>query len=360
MSEKHIPQLSKFLIGHHKQINTFKLAFKNNKLHHSWMLTGDYGIGKATFAYSVAVSLLNNNNLDIKLNNNQLESKDDYKTNQEIILHPDLKIINSISDDSLNNSNNIIPVSKVREIDEFYSKKSTFNTWRISIIDSLDNLNVFGLNALLKILEEPPQKSLILLVSNKNSNVLSTLKSRCNILKFYPLKQNECKNILKYTFPDITQETMDKLLILSNGSPGKAVNIYNNEGLELYSYIIKLFLLLPNISFKSLGNIYERLSIRKNNDGLQNFKILLTIFISRSIKFNLGGISNFINEEESKAMKNCLENINPPDLSEFWQIACEIINEANIYNLDKKQVILEIVNILKEHLKSDKERYTLN
>lgn len=360
MLEEFHPRKTKLLLGHDKQINTFKVAIKNEKLHHSWILEGPEGIGKSTFAYLITRLMLTSNPKDSFLKNNIFYEENSI--NNQILnnVHPDLKVIENTSQEkNSTSSSNIIPVSKVREIENFFSKKASFGGWRICIIDSLDKLNTYGLNSLLKILEEPPEKSLILAISNSKTNILSTLRSRCSILRFSALNNYDCSNILNNILVNIGNEELQKLIILSEGSPGKALIIHNNKGLELYKIIVKLFLNIPTISMSSIENINDILVNKTNINGLNIIKIIFAVFISRTYRRHYNIINDEISEDEIKAQINCLKKLNLDNLSTFWDRIYDIINQAILLNLNKKQTVLEIINDLTKLL-NNAENYVLN
>ena len=349
MIEEFHPRKTRLLVGHEKQLNIVKSAINNSKLHHSWIFEGPNGVGKATFAYLIANILLSSR-------------KDNNKINNQIYnnVHPDLKII---EDDSIVSkqgaTSNIIPVSKVREIEDFFSKKASYAGWRVAIIDSLDKLNIYGLNALLKILEEPPKKSLILAIANRNSNTIPTLKSRCNILRFSLLEKSDCEKILTNLIADLNIEIMNKLLILSEGSPGKAISIYENKGIEIYEKISELFLNLPNISMTSIENIHKLIISKSGNEALNILRVLFTVFISRTYRRHFNIINDDINKYEKDAQLNCIDKMSMSNLSTLWENICDNINQTILFNLDKKQAVLEMVNELIKILKY-KENYVLN
>ena len=360
MLEELHPKKTKLLLGHDKQLNTFKIAIKNKKLHHSWILEGPEGIGKSTFAYFIARSMLAHNPKDVFFNNKNFY--EDNPVNNQIInnVHPDLKVIeNTIQEKGVISTSNIIPVSKVREIENFFSKKPSFGGWRICIIDSLDKLNTYGLNSLLKILEEPPEKSLILAISNSKTNILSTLRSRCSILRFSALNNYDCSKILNNILVNIDNDELQKLMILSEGSPGKALIIYNNKGLKLYELIIRLFLNIPTISISSIEDINDILVHKSNIDGLRIIKIIFAVFISRTYRRHYNIISDEVSKDEIKSQINCLKKLNLDNLSTFWDKIYDIMNQAVLLNLDKKQTILEMINELTKVL-SNEENYVLN
>ena len=354
------PRKTKNIIGHKKQIETFEEAFNINKLHHSWLLEGPKGIGKATFAYCMTRAMLSigskeNNSISLFSENfKEIDFQIKYDENNIIHknisdnTHVDLKVIENEDSDKSNNISQMIPVDKVREAKSFFSKTSGEGGKRILILDSLDNLNLHGSNALLKIIEEPPKNSLIFLISNNNSNVLSTIKSRCRKLKFNNLSIDNTKEIISNNLSEeIDDDKIQKLNILSNGAPEKEY-FFQNNGIEIYEYIIEIFTNLPNVDIENSEKLYNLVNSKNNLFSISILIELITIFISRTLRKSFDIMDANITVEEENAQNNLLKNFSIADISSLWENTVEEINETILFNLDKKQTIINVINSLKK------------
>tara|TARA_B100000686_G_scaffold54889_1_gene59146 strand:+ start:2461 stop:3576 length:1116 start_codon:yes stop_codon:yes gene_type:complete len=353
------PRKTKALIGHNEQIKTFIDTFENNKLHHSWLLEGPAGLGKATFAYCMSKSILS-----IKKNKNETFLLDDNDNNDELNLkyeeknlvhnrvkentHVDLKVIERDNAEIKPYSTEIIPVNKVRELQYFFSKTAGEGGKRIAIIDCLDNLNLYGCNALLKILEEPPNNCLIFLISNNKSNVLDTIRSRCRVLKFKNLSTKDSNKIIENNIgKNIDKDMLNKLNILSNGTPGKGILFYENNGIEIYDYLIEIFKSLPEINIEHSNKLYTLITSQNNIFELNTLKELITIFYSRTYRKYLNLLKLSISEEENIAQNNLLKNFNIVDISSLWENIYNELNQASELNLEKKQVVVNMIEKLR-------------
>ena len=182
------PRDNTFLIGHEEAEKLFLQCWKNNSLHNSWLISGIEGIGKATLAYRLARFILHADD-SRRDAYDKLDVAPDTQTFRLISnnAHPDFKIIErdytdtdrkkiikAIKDggqmsreelDGLKKSA-FIRIDDVRTINEFLSRRSSQDGWRVVLIDSIDDMNNASTNAVLKILEEPPHKALMLLVSH--------------------------------------------------------------------------------------------------------------------------------------------------------------------------------------------------
>ena len=356
------PKNTKIFIGHNKEREVFKNAFLNNSLHHAWLLEGPAGIGKATFAYAVARSILSINKKSsnesslfsdselstIKFLNFNFEENNLIHNRVSENTHVDLKIIERLDVDKSPYGQDIIPVAKVRELESFFSKTAGEEGWRIAIIDSLDNLNKHGSNSLLKILEEPPKDCLILLVSSNKATVLDTIRSRCRALRFSTLNDNDTKLIIKNNSKNEDEESLYKLNIISNGSPGKALMLYDNNGLEIYEHLTNIFLKIPNIDISIIDVLLSLISGKKNVFGIKILNLLITVFLNRTYRRSLNLINLDISINEKNAQEYFINNFNIAGLPTLWENIFTQINKTSDFNLDKKQAIITLIENIKK------------
>ena len=197
------------LIGHMATVRNFMDAWGNRErhpIHPVWMLTGPRGIGKATLAYKLARMVYGNVGDFFIIDQSRNIDKDGKPK-------PDGKEIS---------------VYTVRAMIDKMQLSSMSGAWRVVLIDSLDELNKAASNAILKLLEEPPEKTLFLLVVHQLANVLPTVRSRARVEKMHPLSMSELRELCARFMPDadISQE----VLRLSNGSFGKIADMKQSGG----------------------------------------------------------------------------------------------------------------------------------
>ena len=355
------PRKTKNLIGHKKQEKIFIEAFENNHLHHSWLLEGPAGLGKATFAYCASralLSLTKKKNNEILLFNNKENNKTlnfNFDNNNLIHnkisenTHIDLKVIERDNSDLDPYGNEIIPVNKIREIKDFFSKTSGDGGKRIAIIDDLDRINKFGANALLKILEEPPSNSVIFVISNNKSNVLDTIRSRCRILQFNNLSKEDTSAIITNNLTeDIKTESLNQLNLLSNGIPGKGILLFQNNGLEIYNCIIDIFENINKINQSNVEELNSLINSKNNNLELNVLKELLTIFFYRLYRRYLLMIDINFSIKEEEVQKYLINNFTIADIPFLWESSYSEINTVLELNLEKKQVVMNLINNIKK------------
>ncbi len=227
------------LIGHTDALRNFTDAWNNrdvHPMHPVWMLTGPRGIGKATLAYKIAKMVYGNVGdffiIDIDRN---IDDKGNAKTNVKTI-----------------------SVATVRAMIERMQMSSMSGGWRVILIDSVDELNTAGANAILKLLEEPPAQTLFLLVVHQLSNVLPTIRSRARVEKLRPLTISQLRELCARHMGE--EEISNENLKLSNGSFGRIANLKKSGGDEIYADLIALL----NNPHSGIGDI---MSISKRIGG---------------------------------------------------------------------------------------------
>ncbi|MEE1111013.1 MAG: AAA family ATPase [Alphaproteobacteria bacterium] len=213
------PMDNEYLVGHGDTLKNFVTAWENrdtHPLHPVWMLTGPKGIGKATLAYKIAKMVYGNVG-DFFIIDQERNIDKDGKPK------PDGKVIS---------------VYTVRAMIDKMQMSSMSGNWRVILIDSVDQLNIAASNAILKLLEEPPAKTLFLLIVHQLANVLPTVRSRARVEKMRPLSISQLRDLCAKFIPeeDINTET----LRLSSGSFGKIANIKTSGGDTIYTELIDL------------------------------------------------------------------------------------------------------------------------
>ena len=232
------PSRNPYLIGHDEEVRLFLSAYNSGALHHGWLITGDEGIGKATLAYKIARFLLaaetgkTYETLEVPVDGPVFaqvaqKSHPDFKVLERDFTETDKKkLIKAINqgeevDDEMKQGlkrSAVIKVEDVRGVVEFLGKKSFNDNWRVVIVDSADDLNVSSANALLKILEEPPLKSILLLVSHNPGKLLPTIRSRCAKLALKPLQETEVASLLRRYKPSLKEAEVQGLAKIAAGA----------------------------------------------------------------------------------------------------------------------------------------------
>ena len=349
------PRSNSFLFGHNPSETTFLNSWNSGRIPHGWLLTGPRGIGKATLAFRIARFVLSQTNAPTILGSLENSLSSLAITNDNPIFkrvasggHPDLMTLERTFNSETSRLKTSISVEEARAAGDFLRLTASEGGWRILIIDSADELNLNAANALLKILEEPPDKTLMLLICHAPGTLLPTLRSRCSRIQMNPLKYEDLKNVFEQLSPDINEDDLKTLSYLSEGSPGRALTLAEKDGLVIYKELIYLIRQLPNIEVPLLHKFGDRISRRGAEDNFHLAIELLVWWISRLTRMSAKGelIPNVIAEENDCANRLAAET-RVDRWIEVWEKINSLASQTDRLNLDRKHVILNMFQVLK-------------
>jgi DNA polymerase-3 subunit delta' len=211
------------IVGQTRAVAQFAGAWATRRLHHAWLLAGPKGVGKASFARTAARRVLADAagpQADLP----GLETDDAHPIVKfvEAGSHPDMRWLERLVNEKSGNLARNISVDQVRELGEFMALTPALSPWRVAVIDTVDELETSGANALLKILEEPPANTIFFLVSHAPGRLLPTIRSRCRRLDFQALDDEAMTSILE-TRTELTGGERSQVIAMSFGSAGRAL-----------------------------------------------------------------------------------------------------------------------------------------
>jgi DNA polymerase III subunit delta' len=230
----HHPRRRSILKGHEKAERVLLKQYLSGRMHHGWLISGPRGIGKATLAYRLARFILHYPSAQALGDQQSLGVAADAAVSRLVASggHPDLIAVERRFDPKTGKIKTEIAVDDVRRAGEFFGRTSAADGWRICIVDAADELNAESANALLKTLEEPPGRSLIILVSHQPRRLLPTLRSRCIELPVPPISEQDTIEVLNGL--GLEGDAARKAAALSRGSPGRALEIVNSAGARAF------------------------------------------------------------------------------------------------------------------------------
>jgi len=212
------------IVGQERAVGQFASAWASRKLHHAWLIAGPKGVGKASFAHAAARRVLAEA-AEPLLDLPGIETRDDHPIVKliEAGSHPDMRRLERLVNEKTGNLARNISVDQVRELGEFLSLTTALSPWRVVVIDTVDELETAGANALLKILEEPPSNTLFFLISHAPGRLLPTIRSRCRRLDFQGLDDDALTSILEREATDLSNAERQRISAMSLGSAGRAL-----------------------------------------------------------------------------------------------------------------------------------------
>ncbi|MCQ2915095.1 MAG: AAA family ATPase [Alphaproteobacteria bacterium] len=290
------------MIGFSDLEKDFVSKINENKIDGSWLFTGPKGVGKSTFAIRLAKHLYSEHSSGlfgdapstIEISNNDEISKSlmfDSNTNIKIIgkaLKPEEEKARNIYFEENGNLDftieknrkryNEIRIDDIRKGENFLRIHGKDNKKKVLIIDDAECMNPQAANALLKILEEPPANSIIILISHQIGKLLPTIKSRCKKVLFHTLSLENFTKFFEKEELDTNGYDISELYNFSKGSLGTALDIIKLNGIELYNDILSIVSNYPKIDFVKLNSLIDK--VYKNNEQFELFQKLIMQFLS--------------------------------------------------------------------------------
>ena len=204
-------------------------AMARGRLHHAWLVCGAEGLGKATFAYRATRRLLG---AVPDPSRGPLGARPQDPVSQLISAqsHPDLLVLERLVEGGKTKKS--ISVDQARDLPEFFAKSPSRAAYRVAIIDAADDLNLNAANALLKVLEEPPERGVLFLITHAPGRLLATIRSRCRRLTFQPWPEPEVAGLLARQ-TELDRDEAIRIAGMARGSPGAALSLATNTNLEL-------------------------------------------------------------------------------------------------------------------------------
>jgi len=213
------------IVGQDHAVEQFASAWRSRKLHHAWLLAGPKGVGKASFAHAAARRVLAEAaGPAFDLPGIDTDGHHPIVKLVEAGSHPDMRRLERLVNEKTGNLARNISVHQVRGLAELFGLSPAMSDWRVAVIDTVDELEPSGANALLKMLEEPPPNSLFFLVSHAPGRLLPTIRSRCRRLDFQKLDDDAMTSILAEHAPDLGAAERKRIIAMSFGSAGRALS----------------------------------------------------------------------------------------------------------------------------------------
>ena len=326
------PRENPTLLGHASAQSALQDALKSSRLHHAWLITGPEGIGKASLAYRFARRLLAGPAATLEMDPAHLVFR-----RVAANTHADLLTIEREWDDKKKRMKKQIAVENAREIAPFLHLTAAEAGWRVVLIDGAEDLNASSANALLKLLEEPPARAVLILVCNAPGRLLPTIRSRCRHLPLAPLASSEMADALAMYLPNLPQEDRATLATLAEGSPGRALALAEDGGLKIAATIAEILDAGPNIT---LLRGYEIADTLRDQDAFETFMALLQRGIANAVTATIRGTA----DPAQLRLVAARSLLHWADTAESLQ---RLVTETERANMDRRQAVIASLALLK-------------
>ena len=242
-------------------------ALNEGRRHHAWLLTGPRGVGKASFAWRLARYLRTEADDGPGLfgeapATTTLDVDPGHPVARQIaaLSDPGTLLIRRAWDQDRKKLKAQITVDEVRRLNSFFGLSATDGGTRVVIVDSADEMNPSAANALLKVLEEPPAKAVLLLISHQPARLLPTIRSRCRVLRFQPLSPEDLSRALHQAGVEAPEGPA--LAELAGGSAGDALRLITGDGLGIYTELVTLLSQAPQMDRQAARRFADAASAR--------------------------------------------------------------------------------------------------
>ena len=327
------PRLTYVLFGHGDAEAALLAAYRSGRIPHAFLLIGQKGIGKATLAYRMARFVLAHPDPAAPevAGAASLAVDPQHPVARRIAAqaHGDLLILER-TDNEKGVLRQQIAVEDVRRTIPFFGSTAGEGGWRIAIVDAVDELNRFGANALLKVLEEPPKRAMLFLVCHSAARVLPTLRSRCSVTTLRPLAPTDVAAALAAAMQlPADDPQVAAAAAAAGGSVARALALLDEDALELRQRALDELDRLPALDASGLHAIGEALA---GVDPLRLAAFIDTVndWLARRLARNTGELGRMARLAEA------FERIN------------QAARDAAEYNLERKPLVFSVFGLLAE------------
>jgi DNA polymerase-3 subunit delta' len=325
------PRETSRLFGHREAEAALLTAYRSGRIPHAWLIGGPQGIGKATLAYRMARFVLAHGRplapAVQRAEDLSIDPNDPVARQVTASSHGGLLTLERTANDR-GVMRTVITVDETRETIGFFGSTASAEGWRVCIVDTVDELNPNAANALLKILEEPPQQSLFLLVSHAPARVLATIQSRCRKLRLKALATDE---VIGAAAIAANIEEADPALLeaadAAEGSVSRALTLLGGDVLKLQQRTAALLARLPQVDPKELHMLGDSLGT--------NDRVALAAFIDGIDRW----IAERLHADEATANQNLPRLAR---LAEVWEKIVRAARDTETYNLERKPLVFSV------------------
>lgn len=345
------PRMTERLFGHEEAERSLAAAFASGRMHHGWLVTGPEGVGKATLAWRLARHVLSPAD-ERDSRGRSLAVRSEISAVRQVLAlsHPGLLLIRRPYDPRNKRFAASIPVDEVRRLRAFLAMTAAPGAWRIVIVDSADDLNVSSANALLKSLEEPPVRTLFVLVSSEPGRLLPTIRSRCRTLELGLVTGQSLRDAVSAALEGAEIDAPDaaswpRLQHLAGGSVRRTLALIANDGLKVYGRIESLIGRLPKLDWGAAHGLADELTGVANTQRFETFFELLLDLMARLIRAKATGDGP---PDEVALAERIITDQRLATWAELWETIVRDKAEVQTLNLDRKALVLGTLTRLEQ------------
>jgi len=322
------PRMSETFVGHAEAEQTLLSAYRSGKLPHAWVLGGDKGIGKATLAWRFAKFILANPDptaadvctaIDLSMSPHS-----PVVQRVHALGHGDVHVLRREWNEKTKKHFTDIRADDVRGAIHLFQRAASEGGYRIVILDCAEDLNGTSANALLKMIEEPPPRSLFLIISHRPNQILPTIRSRCRKLVLKPLSDGDCEWVLKSLSNSGMTPEIARAAAAARGSVARALKLLSGKSLDIHAKTGRALAQLPKVDWRAIHELADGVMGRAGDDEYQTFMETLQDWLSSRVD----------------VVEASLKMLLP--WAEAWTKINDLARETDTYNLDRRALVISL------------------
>jgi len=322
------PAANPDLTGHRAAEDAFAEAARARRLHHAWLITGPAGIGKETFAFRAARWLFAG-----MPEGEGLFVSPEHRMFHLVAAgsHPDLLRLERTVNERTGRIMGEISAETARTVPGFLRLTPAEGAWRLVVVPEAERLNLQSSNALLKAIEEPPPRAVILLCATSRGAVLPTIRSRCRHLPLAPLADADVAALLARYAPDVAAEERGALAAAAQGSIGRALALADGDGAKLAALAAAVIADAPRVDRARGYAVADRLG--RGEDAFSSFMTLLQDGLGRTVGAAARGQGGAVGQK-------LLAHAPLAAWARVWHRLGALRDETEALNLDKRAAVV--------------------
>jgi DNA polymerase-3 subunit delta' len=325
------PRHADILIAHQAAEAEMLAAYRSGRLAHAWLIGGPEGVGKATLAWRFARFLFANPDPGAPemraARDLAVDPKSPAARHLAALAHPDFSLVRRAWDVEKKRHFTEIKVDHVRAALQVFQMAPAFGGWRVCLVDCAEDLNASSANALLKMIEEPPDRSLILIVSHRPGQVLPTIRSRCRRLGLDPLTESDIVRIigtLGEPWSDADPAAVAEAARRAKGSVREALARLSPQSEGASALIDSTIAGLPHPDPRAIAKLAEALGSRASTEAFETFNREICDWLA------------------AYAAETVSSPLSAYEIGALWDRVRDAARETEALNLDRKLHVLAV------------------
>ena len=331
------PRANPALVGHDEAARALVEAARSRRLHHAWLLAGPTGLGKATLAYRFARWMLAGQP-DAPPGAAPLHVPENDPVFRRVAAGAHADLFTLAPSTGEKGKKEVLRAENARAAVRFMAHTAAEGGWRVVVVEDLERAEREVVpNILLKTLEEPPPRTVLLVVSAQPDRLLPTIRSRCRRLDLYPLPAPEMERLLASWLPDTAPADRAALGRIADGCPGRALSLAEGEGLAMQAAVEEVFAGLPRLDARLLHSVADKVAGQRDPTALPLFVFLLRRGISTALRqaARAGAAAPWVSSRPLA------------EWSTLWDRLGRLADDTERLNLDRKQALLSGLAMLR-------------